>query len=252
MIWLDGICWVAVLGALVGAAWMCAQDRLNLLQFFTGALLWLGMGAGVTSLGAGGPRWFLFGLLIASSCLMLYIAFSGEEMLGRLESRSELRSLRNRMKEDPDNPEVFVAIGELLQSLRRFPDALRNYQHAITLEPSNRGYRQKAEQLRHIMEGITTPVKACPSCSAPVYGPTVVCPKCGQVVSEYLYLAHRFGREQYLFVAATTFATLLVVFLLGCAIPWRPLWLLVALVATGCSLLAILVMRNSRTANSGK
>ena len=251
MMWLDGVSWAVALGALVGLAWIWGQDRLTLLQFFSAILLFLGMGAGVTSLEAGALRWFLFGLLVASSGLTLYLAFPGEDMLGRLEFRSELRSLRRQMREDPDNPEVFVAVGELLQSLRRFPDALSNYQRAMTLEPDNREYRQRVQQLQHIMEGIATHVKACPACSAPVYGSAIVCPKCGQVVNEYLYLAHRFGREQYLFVAATALATLLLVFLLGSTVPWRPRWLLVALVASSCAVLAILLMRSSRKATTG-
>ena len=236
-----------LLGAIGALLWLWSDGRLTMADFAVGVSLAALAGGGGFLYPGARWSWILLGLLVGLIALKAYQTPDRDWRA----LRSDLGRLRRRVSEESSDPAAWAATGETLQRLRRYGEALQYYQQAERLEPRNLDYQQKVKQMQHIIEARDAQVRACPACNSPVHGWTIACPKCGEVVNEYLYLAHRFGRDQYLFVAGTATGTLLLVLALGAPLGWRPPWLVAMLIVSSVAFALIGMLCRSRKIGGG-
>ena len=249
--WLAQLCWLIVVGVIVLLLWLWGEGSIRLGELAGLLLSVLGSALGTTAFLGTTAGWLSLALLLGLSGMTIHLALAGENRLFRAMLKAELSRLERRSREEPDNASIHGSLGEVCQRLRRYKPALRNYQRAAELEPQDPDYQHKVKQLEHILEAMSSGVRACPTCNAPVLRGEVTCPKCGGMVDEYLYMAQRFGRGQYLLVAVTALGTLLLIFGLGAVVGWRPRWLVGALLVSGSACLMIALLQRSRRAMGG-
>jgi len=242
---------VAVLGGIALLVRLWQEDVLSLLELILALMLFLAAGKATLLFWETNWRWALLLFFFGSAAVAIYLASGGEERLFMIALRREAGKLERRARANPTDPVALVELGEVYQRLRRHQQALHSYRQAEELMPTEREYQQKVKQMKHIIEAIGANVRACPACNAPIGGRPVVCPTCGETIDEYLYAAERFGREPYLLVSGAALGTLLLVFVLGLQVGWKPGWLVAALLSSGFIFVTLALLRRSRKAAGG-